>query len=477
MTAIVILFNAGLLRPLISAAAALALTAAAIAVYLKNGGMKAAIFPLALIIAISFSLNNFEYKCALTEKALRKSDTAVLLLTDEPENVGKNKSEVKAKIVSSNILASGTGVDLVLPSGGIHMGDKLSAKIKETKFSAQLSLNDKANGILAKVKCSGRTYVIGKNPFISAAGAARKYVRELFCSSLPENESAVLRALIIGDRGAVTEELETAVRCAGLSHVLVVSGMHLATLMSGLTALLRMLGVGRKLQTVIELICVAFFSAVCGFTMSVLRAGVTFVLAALAVPLKRESSSLNTLGGAVSLILAASPFAVFSISFELSVLSTVGILVIMPILTDAVFDRIPASGPVRALAECFTGSIAAMLMTMPIVIWYFGEFSAVAPITNVLVSYPVSWALLAAALGILLSLLPFLYKPFLRLAGLFVKWFSGIAEFLGGDGVTVPVGKVGCAVFTALTALALFWIYKTGNRRRILKLKRVMTER
>lgn len=476
ITAIILLFSAGLLPPLIPAAIASALFCAAAAVHIRKGGLTAAILPLALIALASVSLCNFEYKCSQTERAMRKSDTAVLLITDEPLSESKNKLQVKARVISSDILACGTGVELTLPESEVSMGDKLSADIRVTRFAAQLSLNSRANGILAEVKCSGEPYVIGRNAFISAAGAARKYVRELFCSSLPENESSVLCALIIGDRSAVTDELQEAVRGAGLSHVLVVSGMHLATLMSGLTVLLRLLCTGEKLQVAVKLICVAFFSAVCGFTMSVLRAGVTFVLAAFAVPLRRSTSPVNILAGAVSLILAVSPFAVFSISFELSVLSTLGILVVMPILSDAVLSYIPDNGIVRSLVNCFTGSIAAMLMTMPVVIWNFGEFSAVAPITNVLVSYPVSWALLTAALGLLLSPVPFIYELFLRISGLLVKWFSSVALYLGSDSVMLPIGKAGCMVFTAILILTLLWIYKTEERRRNLKLKRVMTE-
>ena len=79
--------------------------------------------------------------------------------------------------------------------------------------------------------------------------------------------------------------------------------------------------------------------AICGFTMSILRAGITYFLMALALLLNRENTSENTLGFAVCLIYLANPFAVFSLSFQLSVLSTFAILVVAIPVIDTLREQ------------------------------------------------------------------------------------------------------------------------------------------
>ena len=75
-------------------------------------------------------------------------------------------------------------------------------------------------------------------------------------------------------------------------------------------------------------IAVIIVSAVCGFTMSIIRAGVTYILIALSLVLGRSNTPANTLGAAVSLVLLNNPYAIFNVAFQLSVLSTFGILVV-----------------------------------------------------------------------------------------------------------------------------------------------------
>lgn len=437
-----------------------------------------ALLPLILIATASISLYSFDGFCEYTERAVGTSLDAELLIVDEPQ-IDFGKITAKAKIRKHPILSEGTGIRLEMSSdnsGSVKMGDIIKVKLKVTASSAQISDNMKSNGILAKAKCKSVPAVTGCNAFLSAAGKTRAYVRSVLKKGLSAQEGSVLCALLIGDRTAISEELENAVRCAGLSHVLVVSGMHFATIMSGFSLLLRRFGIGKRLQVFFSIGAVIFFSAVCGFTMSVMRAGVTYLLAAGAILFRRDGEPLNLLSGAVAFILAFSPYAIFSISFQLSVLATMGVLVIMPPASQAVILCLPRLKPIKGIIDAFVGSLAAMFMTMPVTLWYFGEFSVASPTANVLTSYPITWALLAAGAALLLTPLPFISKPLLMAAGLLVRWFCYITELFGVEELMLPIGKTGCIIFAVIIAAILIVIYRSRERRIYLKLKRVMED-
>lgn len=470
---LILLHTAGAAPALPAAAVCFALFIAAV---LRKRGASAALLPLALLIAVSLSLYRTDIMAESTNRALRLSHETELLVIDEPQ-YENGRLLLKARVRRHPVIASGTGIQLSMSYdslGTADMGDIISVRTKITSASAQLSLGNRANGIFARASCEAAPAVIGSSRLLRSAAAVREYARYNIQSKLPQQESAALCALIIGDRSAVSEELENAVRGAGLSHVLVVSGMHFATVMSGFSLLMRRLRLNRKLQALLSVAVIIFFSAVCGFTMSVLRAGITYLLAAGAVLLNRDGEPINLLSGAVSIILSFSPYAVFSISFELSVLATVGVLVIMPPASQAVVARLPSLKPFKWAIDAFIGSLAAMLLTMPVTVWYFGGFSAAAPVANVLISYPVTWALLAAAAAVLLSPLPFISKPLILAAGLLVRWFCAVASFFGTDGLMIKVGKWGSLMLAAVIIVLLAAVYSSRERRIYLKLKRVM---
>ena len=114
---------------------------------------------------------------------------------------------------------------------------------------------------------------------------------------------------------------------------MVVSGMHLSVIV-GLTAVaVKKYFYNKYLQALTMLATVLFMAAVCGFTKSILRAGFCSLFLAVSILSERDNTTENSLGGAAALLFMISPFTVFSVSFQLSFLSTLGIVsVAMPCL-------------------------------------------------------------------------------------------------------------------------------------------------
>ena len=149
---------------------------------------------------------------------------------------------------------------------------------------------------------------------------------------MAEGPAGVLAAMVTGDRTHLSTRLRNAYRRVGLSHVLVVSGMHVSILCGSVLARFR--PKRRKLRSYASCRRNALLRAgmavllvgVTGFTPSVLRAGPAVWISALGVWVYGPADALTSLGVAGVLMTAGNSYAVCDIGFELSYAAVLGTL-------------------------------------------------------------------------------------------------------------------------------------------------------
>jgi len=306
------------------------------------------------------------------------------------------------EVMEDSVLEKGTKLSLWY-SSDIEAGERVKAVIKllpiEGKYKAALySENIFLGGYVESVEHTGeRDFVIAK------VEALRNYIKNTLFRNLGKDEAATMCALVFGNRDYFTDEFYNAVKGAGVAHVMVVSGMHLSIIVSAVMALCERIMKNSLLKGLAILFVVIIMSAVCGFTMSVLRAGITYLIIALSVMVKRPYSGEIALCGTVCIMVIFMPFSVFSIAFQLSVLSTFGILVVaIPVIKYIKSRQLIRMKSLRWLCESVIISLSAMLMVMPVTVVVFGYASTVGIITNILISLPVSYCLILGISGLLL---------------------------------------------------------------------------
>ncbi|SIQ92431.1 ComEC/Rec2-related protein [Alkalispirochaeta americana] len=176
----------------------------------------------------------------------------------------------------------------------------------------------------------------------------------------------LILALLLGDRGALSEDLSGAVRSAGASHALALSGMHL-----GVLALILYAGPARflpyRLRGVAVLPLLAGYVWVAGFIPSLVRAFVLIALISLARFRGRKTPLPVLLARTVCLVALVAPGIVQNVGFQLSLLALLGIVVAGPPLVDGLSRFLP-----RRFAEYTGVSLAAMVATGPISWFSFG---------------------------------------------------------------------------------------------------------
>jgi competence protein ComEC len=145
---------------------------------------------------------------------------------------------------------------------------------------------------------------------------------------LNEEEGGVLAAISVGDRTHLTTEIKTAYRAAGLSHVLVISGMHVTILCGGLfrSRQRERSRRSRVAQAWFSILMAILLAGITGFTPSVLRAsGVVFV-SACGTLLLAPADALTSLGVVGLCMTLGNSYAVCDVGFELSFAAVLGTL-------------------------------------------------------------------------------------------------------------------------------------------------------
>ena len=215
------------------------------------------------------------------------------------------------------------------------------------------------------------------------------------------DEYAVVAAMTLGDKSAMTSELNEVYAVSGASHVLALSGLHLGIIYM----LLALVVVGRRWRFATQVLAVLgiwAFAMLVGLPLSVVRAAVMISVYGLLSLLGRNRLSLNALALAALIILMVSPYSLWDVGFQLSFAAMMAILTVQPLFEHAVRREWLMAHPViRSVWGLSTVSVAAQLGTAPLVAYYFGRFSTWFLLTNFIV-IPATTAILYLALATLL---------------------------------------------------------------------------
>jgi competence protein ComEC len=242
--------------------------------------------------------------------------------------------------------------------------------------------------------------VIGQgeiNPIIKAASQIKYKITQVIFSTLDKREAGLLLGILLGDKDQLENEIYEDFQLLGTAHVLAVSGLHVGILYMVLNYLLKRTNI--KVKTVVILIFLWSYTAITGFSPSVLRA-VTMATFLVGAPLiNRRYDAISSLLAAAFLFLIINPLLIIDIGFQLSFAAVISIIILYhPILKKIHF--IP-----KYCAELLAVSAAAQLGTWPIVAYHFNVLSLVSVLVNIpiviIVGYLVPVGIVLIILGIL----------------------------------------------------------------------------
>lgn len=254
-----------------------------------------------------------------------------------------------------------------------------------------------------------------------------------FIDSLELSEEGVIKALLCGDKSAISAATIEAYRKSGAAHLLAISGLH-----TGTVALLAYLFFfylirrsewltlrlsARKLSLLLALPPVVFYAMISGLSLSTQRAAIMILAFVILILMGRGRNLLNTLALAALVILIISPAAAWEPSFQFSFAAVAGILYLTPRF-QALFKSNDELEPLRErgwrhrafhyLLSLFFVSLAATIATAPLAALHFNRVSIIGPLTNLIV----------------IPIVAFLVVPVLLIAGLLSALWPALAALI-----------------------------------------------
>ena len=227
-------------------------------------------------------------------------------------------------------------------------------------------------------------------------------------NSLVEGEAGhLLAAMLLGERDGLSASVTRDFRRAGVMHLLALSGLHIGIIAGIFDRVLYALGAHKKVRVFFIAFFMLGYLFLTGCTVSALRAVLMLFLIYLAFFFKSRADALTSLLLVAALILLWQPYAIFSTSYQLTVLATFGILAFSRAQTALLFLLPKRGGRVGVLLKCARFVVSSMLITLfagfavlPVQWLTFGEISAITPLSN-LILVPLAAPFLLLGLGVL----------------------------------------------------------------------------
>ena len=265
--------------------------------------------------------------------------------------------------------------------------------------------------------------------------AARRAVSGRIDALFPEN-AGLMRALTLGDRTLLSEELRESLSRTGTAHLISISGLHVTVLCALLSFVLRRI-MSRKWANVLAILLLIPYGALIGFSAPFVRALSMFAIFCFAPIAGVPSDSITRLCAVLLVYLLARPLSIDDAGFVLSYAASAGILLLVPPLMKLTGAealrrrRPPATRRGRLLHKLklyfptlLCASLAAQLTTLPAVVAFFGVQSVISLPFN-LVCVPLCMLGYIAGLAALL-----LSVPLFPLAALLVRLPDGLFSAL-----------------------------------------------
>lgn len=235
---------------------------------------------------------------------------------------------------------------------------------------------------------------------------------------LRKEEGAVLAAMTTGDRRFLTAAQQSMYRNAGISHILVVSGLHVS-LLCGLIPLKKEFHRSRVVNAAAGMGMALLLMGIVGFSASVTRAGIAVLILKLGVLLFQPGDPLTALAIAVFVMSAGNAYAVCDLALQLSFGATLGVLLAAEwseSLSRLSWAQTGKGSAAAAVLQKAAVSLGAVIGTFPILVFWGMNVSTVSLLSNLLVLWLASPILMCGILTALCGLTVWLW-PFQRLFG------------------------------------------------------------
>lgn len=206
----------------------------------------------------------------------------------------------------------------------------------------------------------------------------RSHLAAQLDACLNDEDAGVMKAMLLGTKGTLDEELKALYQRNGIAHILAISGLHISLLGMGTYSLLRRLGLPVGAGALAAAVLMFCYGVMTGFSVSMLRAVIMFLLHMLAKIVGRTYDMLTATGVAAVLILIEQPLYLYYGGFIFSFGCVVGIGLVLPALTET---KLSLPGAQKNLLS----GAAMAVISYPMYLWFYYQFPPYSVLLNLFV--------------------------------------------------------------------------------------------
>ncbi len=290
----------------------------------------------------------------------------------------------------------------------------------------------------------------------------RNWFSRRITSKIQDPESALGVSYLLGMKTNLSDELNENLRLVGLVHIVVASGAHLSILVDVARKIFGK--ISRFSSLLFSLTFVLLFMAMVGFTPSIMRAGIMSILSLAAWYVGRKFAAWRIILIVAAITLIINPMFIVNLGWLLSFASFAGIMILGPRLTAFFYgDRSPGF-----VASIILTTVSATLMTIPITLYFFGTFSLISILANLLIlpTLPIAMGLTfftgaLADIPIINTVASFLTTKILDFHIMVVDFFAAAKSFL----ITIdPYNPWVFVIYVPVIIMMLCGILAKSNR-------------
>lgn len=270
------------------------------------------------------------------------------------------------------------------------------------------------------------------------ANAAQEWAYRQF-EQAGVQQSELLAAMTVGRWDRQVYEKRNVYNVAGVSHILVLSGLHVGFVY----AFVLTLAFRRRHNSLVvgaTLGCVWAYVVLTGGAASTVRAALMVTLHGMAVMLRRPPMTVNCIAGAAFLILLVSPLQMYELGFLMSFGAVLSIVLFVPLLTPRLQNPI-----VKWMWGSMSVSLAAQLGVLPILLCVFQKFAVWFLLANIVVVLAAMVIVYLAFVVLLLALLP----PLQSVVGYVLNIVLNTTDAFVGWVAELPCSSIDLAISTS----------------------------
>jgi competence protein ComEC len=230
---------------------------------------------------------------------------------------------------------------------------------------------------------------------------------------LPEPHAGLLAGILFGTRATLSADFLDALTTTGTLHIIALSGMNISIL-ADLSILTLLRFVSRRIASLFTILIISGFVWFVGASPSVVRAAIMGSLTLFAVLSGRQNWSIFCYFLTISVMLLVKPDWIGSLSFQLSALATLGIILF------GGKSAVPSKNFIKSfIDDSLRVTLAAQVFTIPLILFTFRRISLVSPLTNILIGWTIAPV---TALGMITAILGWIFLPL----GYVFAWVSWV---------------------------------------------------